>query len=160
MTTLKIGQVYRHYKGALIRVTSLEKHSETLEEHVGYVHVDQYGAQVDDLTWTRPLKMWDNNIDCSKPGSNRTVKRFELAFTESSLHLFEIDEAFFIARTAKEAIQMHKEQFNSDCSLVVEQWNDNRMFILQDEDTGKTETHPAGFFAHREGPGLFTWVDC
>lgn len=159
MTTLKIGQVYRHYKGSLVRVVGVEKHSETLEYHVSYVHIDQDGAQIDDITWTRPLVMWNDVIDRSKPDLKRFVKRFELAFTEQSLHIFEIGEMFFIAEKATQAIKMYEQQLGCEQSLIVEQWNDKRSFTLLDEDTGKSETQSAGFFAHREGPGLFTWTE-
>ena len=50
---LKIGGIYKHYKGALYQVLYLAKHSESLEPLVIYQDIENL-----DLIWARPLEMF------------------------------------------------------------------------------------------------------
>ncbi len=52
---VKVGGVYRHYKGKEYRVLSIVKHSETLEDLVSYecLYENDMGK-----FWVRPLDMW------------------------------------------------------------------------------------------------------
>ena len=50
---IKAGQVYRHYKGHIYQILAVAKHSETLEQLVVYVRVEQK----EDI-WVRPLDMF------------------------------------------------------------------------------------------------------
>jgi len=60
--------IYRHYKGKLYEVTSVAKHTETLEEMVVYRDLkDQY--------WVRPLSMFLEQVEVD--GS--WIPRFEKA---------------------------------------------------------------------------------
>lgn len=67
--SVKIGGMYRHYKGNLYEVLAVAKHSETLEDMVVYKAL--YGEGV---VWVRPLLMFEEEIikDSEK------IKRFEL----------------------------------------------------------------------------------
>ncbi len=47
---VKVGKKYRHFKGGIIEVIALAKHSETLEDMVVYTHDSKY--------WVRPLSMF------------------------------------------------------------------------------------------------------
>ncbi|MBD5398678.1 DUF1653 domain-containing protein [bacterium] len=67
--SVKIGGIYRHYKGNLYEVLAVAKHSETLENMVVYKAL--YG---EGLVWVRPLLMFEEEI--IKDGKN--IKRFEL----------------------------------------------------------------------------------
>ncbi len=48
--------IYRHYKGELVRVLFTVLHSETKEEMIVYVHLD------DGQLWVRPKKMFEEKI--------------------------------------------------------------------------------------------------
>jgi hypothetical protein len=52
MKTLKIGGVYKHYKGTKVKVLGEAIHSETLEPLVIYMHLE------DGATWARPKEMF------------------------------------------------------------------------------------------------------
>ena len=67
--SVKIGGIYRHYKGNLYEVLAVAKHSETLEDMVVYKAL--YGEGV---VWVRPLPMFEEEI--IKGGEK--IKRFEL----------------------------------------------------------------------------------
>lgn len=67
--SVKIGGIYRHYKGNLYEVLVIAKHSETLEEMVVYKAL--YG---EGLVWVRPLSMFEEEII----KDNVRIKRFEL----------------------------------------------------------------------------------
>lgn len=56
---LKLGGIYRHYKGKLYRVEQVVRHSETLEELVFYVtlYENSLGAY-----WVRPLPMFLESV--------------------------------------------------------------------------------------------------
>jgi hypothetical protein len=71
MQEIKIGGIYKHYKGNKYKVLSLGKHSETLEELVIYecLYVNPKGK-----IWARPREMFFENI--TKDG--KTFPRFEL----------------------------------------------------------------------------------
>ena len=69
MRELKIGAIYRHYKGNLYKVLGLAKHSETLEELV--VYQAQYGEMG---LWVRPKEMFLEEIFVN----GERVARFEL----------------------------------------------------------------------------------
>lgn len=66
---IKIGAIYRHYKGGLYRVIGLAKHSETLEDLVVYQALYS-GDYPENQIWVRPLSMWFDHI--VKPGINQT----------------------------------------------------------------------------------------
>ncbi len=57
MQEIKIGKVYKHYKGNLYKVLSLAKHSETVEDMVVYQSV-KTGDK-----WVRPAYMWNETVD-------------------------------------------------------------------------------------------------
>lgn len=68
---VRAGQKYKHYKGGLYYVTSVGKHSETLEEMVVYVCLyDNPESQV----WVRPLQMFGETVEYQ----GKTVTRFDL----------------------------------------------------------------------------------
>ncbi len=57
MQDIRIGKIYRHYKGNLYKVLLLAKHSETVEDTVVYQSV-----KTGDI-WVRPACMWNETID-------------------------------------------------------------------------------------------------
>lgn len=67
--SLKIGGIYKHFKGNLYIVLAIAKHSETLEEMVIYKALyGEYGI------WVRPLSMFEEDV--IRDGVK--YKRFEL----------------------------------------------------------------------------------
>ena len=52
-----VGAVYRHYKGNLYRVLYLAKHTETMEDLVVYVNVNE-----PEHVWARPASMWNDPV--------------------------------------------------------------------------------------------------
>ena len=54
----KKGEKYRHFKGNVITVLEIAKHTETLEEMVVYEH--------DGEIWVRPLEMFLEKVDKEK----------------------------------------------------------------------------------------------
>lgn len=67
---IKEGQIYKHFKGDLVKVLMLATDSETLEELVVYEHKDKI--------WARPLKMFISKVDKDKYPECKQVYRFEL----------------------------------------------------------------------------------
>lgn len=66
---LKLGGIYRHYKGMTYRVLELAKHSETLEWLVVYECLyDNPAAKI----WVRPLTMFLENVQVE----GKSVPRF------------------------------------------------------------------------------------
>lgn len=65
---LKIGGVYRHYKGNFYVVEAVATHSETLEEMVLYRALYGNGK-----LWVRPIAMWSEVVN-----KNGQKRRFEL----------------------------------------------------------------------------------
>lgn len=61
---------YIHYKGGRYEVIGIARHSETLEEHVVYKHVDGDTGLLD--MWVRPAKMFAENVVVE----GKTVPRF------------------------------------------------------------------------------------
>ena len=53
---LELGR-YKHYKGGEYEVIGVARHSETLEEHVVYRHLD------DGSLWVRPLTMFLEEVE-------------------------------------------------------------------------------------------------
>jgi hypothetical protein len=68
---------YKHYKGHLVKVLGVAKHSETLEDLVVYDHLGT--NELSDL-WVRPLAMFLEDVEVS----GKTVKRFEWVGEELS----------------------------------------------------------------------------
>lgn len=69
MSTLKVGGIYRHYKGKRYYVLAIATHSETLERLVVYVPLyDQESASV----WVRPESMFLETVVLD----GKTVQRF------------------------------------------------------------------------------------
>ena len=67
---IKEGQIYRHFKGGLVKVLMLATDSETLDDLVVYEHKDK--------VWVRPLKMFMSKLDKEKYPECKQEYRFEL----------------------------------------------------------------------------------
>lgn len=68
MSEISIGRIYRHYKGTHVKVLSIVLHSETREEMVHYIHLE------DGIEWVRPRAMFLEDVVVE----GKTVPRFEL----------------------------------------------------------------------------------
>ena len=66
MQEIKIGNIYRHYKGNIYKIIALAKHSETVEDMIVYQSVENGDI------WVRPKYMWNEIID------NNGTQRFTL----------------------------------------------------------------------------------
>ena len=65
---IKPKDKYRHFKGSIVEVVCVAKHSETLEEMVLYTHNNEY--------WVRPLKMFLDREDISNRPDNITHQKY------------------------------------------------------------------------------------
>lgn len=72
MQKLVIGGLYKHYKGNIYKVLGVVRHSETLEEMVHYLRLENGTA------WVRPKEMFLETI--KKDGTE--VERFKLVDPE------------------------------------------------------------------------------
>ena len=70
MMEVKVGQIYRHFKGSTHKIIAIAKHSETLEDMVVYTH--------DNDIWVRPYKMFIEKVDKEKYPDVKQEYRFEL----------------------------------------------------------------------------------
>lgn len=71
MREVKPGETYRHFKGTLMEVITIAKHSETLEDMVVYKHLE------DGQVWVRPMEMFNSLVDKSKYPDVTQEYRFE-----------------------------------------------------------------------------------
>lgn len=69
---VKVGQVYRHFKGSLHRVLYLAKDSESLVDIIVYSDLD------DGSIWIRSKEMFLSNVDKKKYPNVKQDYRFEL----------------------------------------------------------------------------------
>lgn len=74
MNKPSVGQTYRHFKGNIITILEIAKHTETLEEMVVYEH--------DGDVWVRPLSMFLEKVDKEKYPDVEQTYRFELIKSE------------------------------------------------------------------------------
>lgn len=74
MEEIKIGQKYRHFKGKIIEVILIAKHSETLEDMVVYKHDNNY--------WVRPKSMFLDKEDVSSRNDNTTNQKYRFEIYE------------------------------------------------------------------------------
>lgn len=70
------GDKYRHFKGFVITILEIAKHSETLEEMVVYEH--------DGEIWCRPMDLFLSKVDKEKYPEVEQVYRFEYINTEKT----------------------------------------------------------------------------
>lgn len=64
-TKIKVGQIYKHYKGDEYQILSLAKDSETEEWMVVYERITDHiheGWKV----WVRPLAMFEEQVDTAE----------------------------------------------------------------------------------------------
>ncbi len=73
MREIKVGKIYRHFKGSRYRVEGVATHSETEEQYV--VYRKMYG---DGALWIRPLEMFCEEVDREKYPDVTQKYRFEL----------------------------------------------------------------------------------
>lgn len=71
---IKIGQKYRHFKGNIIKVLNIAKHSETLEDMVVYEHNGNI--------WVRPVSMFLSKEDVSNRNDNVTGQKYRFEIIE------------------------------------------------------------------------------
>lgn len=68
---VKVDGLYKHFKGALIKVIAVAKHSETLEWMVVYIHEDTKEI------WVRPYGLFCSEVDHKKYPEVKQKYRFE-----------------------------------------------------------------------------------
>ncbi len=68
---VKVGHKYKHFKGTIMEVIAIAKHSETLEELVIYKHLE------DGEIWARPINMFTSKVDHEKYPNINQEYRFE-----------------------------------------------------------------------------------
>lgn len=68
---IEIGSKWRHFKGDVMEVENIAKHSETLEEMIIYKHQGEL--------WVRPISSFLSDEDISNREDNKTgqMYRFE-----------------------------------------------------------------------------------
>ena len=71
---IETGQKYRHFKGNVITILNIAKHSENLEELVIYEH--------DGKVWARPLSMFLDKEDVSNRHDNVTGQKYRFELIE------------------------------------------------------------------------------
>lgn len=71
MREVKVGKFYKHFKGDIMEVLYMAKHSETLEDLVIYKHVNS------NQVWARPLEMFNSLVDKEKYPDVTQEYRFE-----------------------------------------------------------------------------------
>ena len=69
---VKVGNVYKHFKGMKVKVIALAKDSETLEDMVVSERLDTKEV------WVRPYKMFISKVDKEKYPNISQEYRFEL----------------------------------------------------------------------------------
>jgi len=69
--TIKLGR-YQHFKGDIMKVVGLAKHSETGEELVIYKHITGRLAGENNF-WVRPVAMFMEEVECN----GQKVPRFK-----------------------------------------------------------------------------------
>jgi len=62
MKEIKIGSIYKHYKGNNYEVVGIARHSETLEELVIYKALYDSPEFGSNTLWARPKKMFLENV--------------------------------------------------------------------------------------------------
>lgn len=86
MEDIKIGKIYRHFKGNYYFVENVAKDSETLEYVVIYKPL--YNREDNCYIWVRPLKMFLEEIPSDRPDNITGQKhRFELVENLSKNYL-------------------------------------------------------------------------
>ena len=79
MDQIKIGKVYRHFKGNYYFVEDVAYDSETKERMVVYKPL--YNREDNRQLWVRPEKMFLEKIDENRP-DNRTGQKFRFEIAE------------------------------------------------------------------------------
>lgn len=72
---VKVGCVYKHFKGTYYKVLMIAKHTETREDLVVYTHGDSI--------WARPVDMFLSKVDKDKYPDINQEYRFELVVDEN-----------------------------------------------------------------------------
>lgn len=71
MRKIKIGSIYKHFKGNLYKVLTIAQNTETEEKMV--IYVDVYSGK----TWARPYDMFNSLVDKEKYPEVAQKYRFE-----------------------------------------------------------------------------------
>lgn len=71
---IKAGQHYRHFKGDVMEIVGIAKHSEDLSELVIYKHIKEENP----ILWARPIEMFQEKVDKEKYPNVTQEYRFEL----------------------------------------------------------------------------------
>ena len=71
MRKIKVGSIYKHFKGNLYQVLAIAQNTETEEQVVVYVDIKN------DKTWVRPYDMFNSLVDKEKYPDLIQKYRFE-----------------------------------------------------------------------------------
>jgi len=74
MSTIKVGQKYKHFKGFELEILMIAKNSENLENMVIYEH--------DNQIWARPEIMFLDKEDVSNREDNVTGQKYRFELIE------------------------------------------------------------------------------
>ena len=68
---IKVGKVYKHFKGIIVKIIALAHHTERDELLVIYEHVENH------TVWARPYDMFNSLVDKVKYPDVKQEYRFE-----------------------------------------------------------------------------------
>lgn len=83
MQEVKIGGVYKHFKGSKAIVMSIAKHTETGEDLVIYACTNNDNTNHTDGIYARPYEMFISEVDHEKYPDVKQKYRFELQQVKS-----------------------------------------------------------------------------
>ena len=66
--TIEVGSKWQHFKGDIITVKAIAKHSETLEEMIIYEHFNEL--------WARPISSFLSMEDVRNRPDNKTKQKY------------------------------------------------------------------------------------
>ncbi len=78
MREVKINKMYKHFKGSKAFVLTIAKHSETGEDLVVYLCIDNDNTNHVDGIYARPINMFLSEVDHEKYPDVKQKYRFEL----------------------------------------------------------------------------------
>lgn len=136
MDSVKVGDIFRHYKGSIMQVDNIATHTETNEEMVVYHHIKDQGTKF----WTRPMNMWFDKVEKDGKTYSRFTKLSHIEKDSEDKNIEELVGCIFVSWIDCSNVivtDIMRDPANDELYIFFKNLGDNTISVLNKSEWNK-----------------------